>query len=104
MERLDETIPEESNGIHSTLGIFENLTEAKPSIALEAAKQGIMRWLLQRLRKRGDFDANKLYGSEILSILLQETPENRVLLGEMDGIDVLLQQLAVSISYTASWD
>lgn len=42
------------------------------------------------------FDANKLYATEILSILLQNTPENRKLLGELDGIDVLLQQLAVS--------
>lgn len=41
------------------------------------------------------FDANKLYTTEILSILLQNTPDNRKLLGELDGIDVLLQQLAV---------
>lgn len=41
------------------------------------------------------FDGNKLYATEILSILLQNTPENRKLLGELDGIDVLLQQLAV---------
>lgn len=40
------------------------------------------------------FDANKLYCSEIMSILLQDTNENRVLLGNIDGIDVLLQQLA----------
>lgn len=43
------------------------------------------------------FDGNKLYATEILSILLQTTPDNRKLLGELDGIDVLLQQLAVSI-------
>lgn len=42
------------------------------------------------------FDANKLYATEIMSILLQNTPENRKLLGEQDGIDVLLQQLAVN--------
>ena len=41
------------------------------------------------------FDGNKLYATEILSILLQSTPENRKFLGELDGIDVLLQQLAV---------
>ena len=41
------------------------------------------------------FDANKLYCSEILSILLQGTPENRQLLGDQGGIDILLQQLAV---------
>lgn len=51
--------------------------------------------LLLYLQLKVPFDANKLYATEILSILLQNTPENRKLLGEMDGIDVLLQQLAV---------
>ncbi|KAF3860061.1 hypothetical protein F7725_000316 [Dissostichus mawsoni] len=41
------------------------------------------------------FDANKLYCSEILAILLQNNDNTRELLGEMDGIDVLLQQLSV---------
>ncbi|XP_022265210.2 beta-catenin-like protein 1 isoform X5 [Canis lupus familiaris] len=41
------------------------------------------------------FDANKLYCSEVLAILLQDNDENRELLGELDGIDVLLQQLSV---------
>jgi beta-catenin-like protein 1 len=42
------------------------------------------------------FDGNKLYASEVLAILLQNHAENRILLGEVDGIDILLQQLAVS--------
>lgn len=54
-----------------------------------------MQWLLRRIKAKTPFDANKLYASELLSILLQNTPENRLLLGELDGIDVLLQQLAV---------
>ncbi|KAG9335236.1 hypothetical protein JZ751_005482 [Albula glossodonta] len=41
------------------------------------------------------FDANKLYCSEILAILLQNNDGTRELLGELDGIDVLLQQLSV---------
>ena len=40
------------------------------------------------------FDGNKLYAAETLAILLQDTPENRAALGEKDGIDILLQQLA----------
>lgn len=58
-----------------------------------------MAWLLKRLRAKMPFDPNKLYASELLSILLQNCKENQILLGEMDGIDVLLQQLAVSIFY-----
>lgn len=61
----------------------------------DVAKQGFMQWILKRLKMKVPFDGNKLYATEILSILLQNTPENRKLLGELDGIDVLLQQLAV---------
>lgn len=98
LERLDETVKEEADGVHNTLAIFENLMEIKSEIAKEIAEQGLMQWILKRLRMKMPFDANKLYCSEILSILLQDTNENRILLGNLDGIDVLLQQLAVSMS------
>ncbi|KAK6634464.1 Beta-catenin-like protein 1 [Polyplax serrata] len=94
LERLDETVKEEAEGVHNTLAIFENLTEFRPQICSHAAKQGLFTWLLKRLKVKLPFDANKLYASEILSILLQNTPENRELIGELDGIDVILQQLA----------
>lgn len=94
LERLDETVKEESDGVHNTLAIFENLTEIKPEMCQEIADQGLLQWILKRLKVK-TFDANKLYCSEILSILLQNTNENRILLGNLDGIDILLQQLAV---------
>ncbi|XP_062562192.1 beta-catenin-like protein 1 [Armigeres subalbatus] len=94
LERLDETVKEEADGVHNTLAIFENLMEIKSEIAKEIAEQGLMQWILKRLRMKIPFDVNKLYCSEILSILLQDTNENRILLGNLDGIDVLLQQLA----------
>lgn len=75
--------------------IFENLLEFRPGLCVEAGKQGLLQWLLKRIKAKMPFDGNKLYASELLSILLQETVENRLLLGELDGIDVLLQQLAV---------
>lgn len=75
--------------------IVENLTEIRPDVCQQAAQQGLLGWIMKRLRAKLPFDANKLYCSEILSILLQGTPENRQLLGEIDGIDILLQQLAV---------
>ncbi|XP_071784822.1 beta-catenin-like protein 1 [Asterias amurensis] len=95
MERLDEGVKEESEGIHNTLGIVENMTEFRPEMCAEAAQQGLMQWLLKRLKPKVQFDANKLYCSEILAIILQDTQENRELLGELEGIDTLLQQLAV---------
>ncbi|XP_056643476.1 beta-catenin-like protein 1 [Diorhabda sublineata] len=94
LERLDESVKEEADGVHNTLSIIENLTELSSEIVVEAVKQGLLAWLLKRLKVKAPFDANKLYVSEILSILLQDNDKNRLALGEMDGIDTLLQQLA----------
>ncbi|KAM4571467.1 beta-catenin-like protein 1 [Fundulus diaphanus] len=94
-ERLDEQVKEEADGIYNTLAIIENMAEFRPGLCTEAAQQGLMQWLLKRIKAKMPFDANKLYCSEILAILLQNNDTTRELLGEMDGIDVLLQQLSV---------
>lgn len=94
LDRLDETIKEEAEGVHNTLAIIENLTEFRPEVSNDAVKQGLLLWLLRRLKLKLPFDANKLYASEMLSILLQDNDTNRQTLGELDGIDALLQQLA----------
>ena len=52
MERLDENIKEEADGIHNTLGIIENLTDLKPEICATAGEQGLVAWLMKRLRVR----------------------------------------------------
>ncbi|NXX41672.1 CTBL1 protein, partial [Tricholaema leucomelas] len=95
LERLDESVKEEADGVHNTLAIVENMAEFRPEMCTEAAQQGLMQWLLKRLKAKMPFDANKLYCSEVLAILLQNNDDNRELLGELDGIDVLLQQLSV---------
>jgi len=95
LERLDENQREESDGVHNSLAIIENLTETRPEVCLQSAQQGLLKWIMKRLKAKMPFEANKLYCSEILAILLQGTPENRQLLGELDGIDILLQQLAI---------
>ncbi|XP_075734066.1 beta-catenin-like protein 1 [Rhipicephalus microplus] len=94
LERLDEAVKEEAEGVHNTLAIVENLAEFRPELSIEAAQQGLLAWILKRLKAKMPFDANKLYCSEILSILLQNHEENKKLLGEIDGIDTLLQQLS----------
>lgn len=94
LERLDENVREESDGVHNTLAIFENLTEIHPEICKEAMNQGLLQWIIKRLKQKGQFSPNKLYCSEILSILVQDDDEIRLQFG-VDGIDVLLQQLAV---------
>lgn len=95
LQRMDETHKAEADGVHNSLGIIENLAEVRPEMCTEAGPGGLLAWLLKRLRAKLPFDANKLYASEILAICIQNSEENRRLLGEIDGIDVLLQQLAV---------
>jgi len=94
LDRLDENVKEESDGVHNTLAIIENIVELKPEICKDVAEAGFMNWLIKKLKVKVPFDENKLYASEILSILLQTEPENRKLFGELDAIDILLQQLA----------
>lgn len=55
------------------------------------------RYLLERSGQK-DFDANKLSASELLSILLQldsKIPELLYRLSDIDGMDTLLQAIAV---------
>uniref|UniRef100_A0A8C8DBR4 Beta-catenin-like protein 1 n=1 Tax=Oncorhynchus tshawytscha TaxID=74940 RepID=A0A8C8DBR4_ONCTS len=71
MERLDEQVKEEADGVYNTLAIIENMAEFRPGLCTEAAQQGLMQWLLKRIKAKIPFDANKLYCSEVLAILLQ---------------------------------
>jgi len=82
--------PDDSNGVHQTLGILENILELDPKSADRMVKDSeVLSWLLIRLKGR-KFDRNKLYASEILSILIQDSDANRKKLGELDGINRLL--------------
>ncbi|XP_015783935.1 beta-catenin-like protein 1 [Tetranychus urticae] len=92
MQRLDETVKEESEGVFNSLSIIENLLDYKPEISKDC--QALLTWLLQRLKAKLPFDGNKLYASEILCILLQNNDDNRKQLGSVGGIDTLLQQIA----------
>ncbi|VDN10137.1 unnamed protein product [Dibothriocephalus latus] len=94
LARLDESVKDEAEGVHTTLGIIESLLDVRPDLAVQIAQQGIFAWILRRIQRR-TFDKNKLYVSEVLAILLQVDDANKTRLGEMDGIDILLQQLAV---------
>nr|CAG4636896.1 EOG090X03ST [Ceriodaphnia reticulata] len=60
LERLNEAQSEEADGVHNSLAIVENLTEIRPEVCLQAAQQGLLTWVLKRLRAKSPFDANKL--------------------------------------------
>ena len=78
---------------HLFPAIIENLMDFKPGLSKDA--QPLMVWILKRFGAKTPFDGNKLYASEILSIMLQNSEENRNILGILDGVDILLQQLAL---------
>jgi len=92
--RLDEANEEDVKGVHFSMGCIENLTEVRPDVAvLVCENTHILAYLLSRVSAKV-FDQNKLYCSEILSILLQADPINQKRVGAVpgtDGIDCLLQ-------------
>uniref|UniRef100_A0A0R3RZL6 Beta-catenin-like protein 1 n=1 Tax=Elaeophora elaphi TaxID=1147741 RepID=A0A0R3RZL6_9BILA len=95
IERLDETIKDEADAIHNALSVIENVLDFRPSFADICVEQGLFAWLLRRGTQRGALDANKMFASELLSLLLQSTELARKRLTEkVDGFDLLLRALA----------
>ncbi|XP_052197112.1 uncharacterized protein LOC127804306 isoform X3 [Diospyros lotus] len=93
--RLSETDPDEMAAVYNTLATIENLIEVKPAVAeMVCERTKLMRWLLGKIKVR-EFDSNKQYASEILAILLQNSPGNQKRLGQMNGVDVMLQAVAM---------
>uniref|UniRef100_A0A2P2K8M8 Uncharacterized protein MANES_02G082200 n=1 Tax=Rhizophora mucronata TaxID=61149 RepID=A0A2P2K8M8_RHIMU len=95
IQRLSDTDPDEMAAIYSTLATVENLIEVKPAVAdLVCERTKLLRWLVGKIKIR-DFDSNKQYASEILAILLQNSTANQKRFGQMNGVDVLLQAVAM---------
>ncbi|RWW16633.1 hypothetical protein GW17_00019470 [Ensete ventricosum] len=95
LARLSEADPDEATAIYNTLSTIENLIEVKPAVAeLVCERTKLLRWLIGRIKVR-EFDANKQYASEILAILLQNSPINQKRLGQMNGVDAVLQAVAL---------
>lgn len=95
LHRLSESDPDEMAAVYNTLATIENLIEVKPAVAeLVCEKTKLFRWLLTKIRQK-EFDGNKQYASEILAILLQNSKANQKKLGQMNGVDVMLQAVAM---------
>ncbi|XP_065029118.1 uncharacterized protein LOC135652214 [Musa acuminata AAA Group] len=95
LARLSEADPDEATAIYNTLSTIENLIEVKPAVAeLVCERTKLLRWLIGRIKVR-EFDANKQYASEIMAILLQNSPTNQKRLGQMNGVDAVLQAVAL---------
>jgi len=94
--RLDAEKEDDSEGVEKILNIIENILEIKPDTAeyiVDNTK--IFIWIIKKLSPKTPFDDNKLYASEILSILVQQHKNNQFTLGKMGGIDHLLTTIAV---------
>lgn len=95
LHRLSDTDPDEMAAVYNTLATIENLIEVKPAVAeMVCERTKLLKWLLGKIRVR-EFDSNKQYASEILAILLQSSTANQKRLGQMNGVDVLLQAVAM---------
>ncbi|KAJ3037352.1 hypothetical protein HDV00_001777 [Rhizophlyctis rosea] len=87
----NESQGDDKQGVFSTLSVIENFLSVDPAIAETVVeKTNILPWLLQRIRVKA-FDSNRQYASELLAILLQRSRPNRLKLGEIGGVDMLLQ-------------
>ncbi|KAL7420182.1 hypothetical protein Q5752_005148 [Cryptotrichosporon argae] len=94
LSRFDEAEDADRQGVFQTLGIFENLLSFMPPLAEQVvATTTLLPWLLGRV-KREEYDSNKQYASEILAILLQDSRDVALRLGELGGMDAQLTVLA----------
>ena len=73
--RLDEKDDEEARALHDLLGIVEHLAELG-ILMRDTDLKPIVRFLLQRVALL-HFDENKLYASEVLSVLLSNNDDDR---------------------------
>ncbi|XP_027334129.1 beta-catenin-like protein 1 isoform X1 [Abrus precatorius] len=95
LHRLNDSDPDENAAVYNTLATIENFIEVKPAVAeLVCERTKLLKWLLGKIKVR-EFDSNKQYASEILAILLQSSTVNQKKLGQMNGVDVVLQAVAM---------
>lgn len=94
LARMSENDEDEKSAVYNTLATIENMIEVKPNVAeLVCERTKILRWLLGKIKVK-EFDSNKQYASEILAILLQNSSANQRKLGQMNGVDAVLQAVA----------
>ncbi|QRV72660.1 beta-catenin-like protein 1 [Ceratobasidium sp. AG-Ba] len=95
LARMDEKEETDRQGVFHTLGIFENVLGSRPALAETlVSTTTIVAWLLNRILQK-EHDDNRGYAAEILSILVQSSRSNRLVLCKADGVDIMLRVLSV---------
>lgn len=114
LARLDETEESDRQGVFHILGmakhdsndlfaykkisgIFENILGFNPRLSKQlVSKTSMLTWILNRIQSK-THEENRGYAAELLSILLQDDVDNRLELGNKDGVETMLKVLSVSI-------
>ncbi|CAD8066864.1 unnamed protein product [Paramecium sonneborni] len=93
--RNDEKTQEEVNLLHDCFEVIENMVDIKSSICKEIGfRSKIIQYLIKRVEDNSQtLDDNRLYASELLVILTQQTKENLEIIGRSGGIESLLMVL-----------
>ncbi|GMH44993.1 hypothetical protein BSKO_12950 [Bryopsis sp. KO-2023] len=91
--QLNETGEEEAGAIFNILTIIENMIDVSPEVSRLVVERKLLRWMLLRLRPR-EFDSIKQYVAELLAVLMQGGEYNLRMMGEMGGIDSILEGIA----------
>jgi len=101
LNRLNESNEEDAQGVYTTLALLDNLVTLRPALAaLLCERTHVLKFLTERIspkKRDGEYDANKLNASELLSVLLQASPSNQskfLLLHDVEGLETLLQALS----------
>ncbi|KAI9742197.1 MAG: hypothetical protein M1818_004097 [Claussenomyces sp. TS43310] len=94
--RFDETMESDRSGVYHALSVLENLASRGSLAERIGMETTVFTWSLERIRKKeSPVSQNKQYAAEVLAILLQSSSANRKKLTELDGVDLLLQILAL---------
>lgn len=95
--RLNESNDDDAQGVHNTLSILDSLLELDDAYAnLLVTQTGTLSYLMKRINTKA-YDANKLYATEVLSIIIQKaSKEADRVIGAQDGLlEELLQAVAI---------
>ncbi|KAF2017595.1 DUF1716-domain-containing protein [Aaosphaeria arxii CBS 175.79] len=93
--RFDENEEADRSGVYHSLSVLENLLSDSKNLEIIGRDKKLLTWLLNRIQEQEKpTSQNKLYASEILSILTQSSNSNRRRLIEANGVETLLTQLA----------
>ncbi|TVY57501.1 Beta-catenin-like protein 1-like [Lachnellula cervina] len=94
--RFNEGNESDRSGVYYALSVLENMA-SRSSLAEKIGQDTkVLNWLLKRMqRKEIRVTQNKQYAAEVLAILLQSSSINRRKLCELNGVELLLQLLAL---------